>query len=312
MLNVTRGRRRAPDRIFLVGVEGIGKSTFGANAPNSVFLDLEDGTGRLDVARLDRPRTLADFYARLRDLYTEPHEFKSLVVDTADALDALVIAKVCGENNWRTKDGAPDPEKPGYGKGYVATAEEWRRVLVELDKVRGVGMEIILLAHAKITSFSNPLGPDYNRYTPKLSKGAAELVREWSDTVLFAIHEEFVKATSKGENPRGKAYSSGLRVMKTERSAGWDAKNRDNLPSELPLDYAAFAAAREAGVSAQLPALQAEADALLAQIANHPKAAEARAFVERNREDPQALARALNRLRNLASESTAQEPAHVA
>ncbi len=48
---ITRGRVQAPLRVLCYGVEGVGKSTLGADAPDPVFLGTEDGTAHLDVAR---------------------------------------------------------------------------------------------------------------------------------------------------------------------------------------------------------------------------------------------------------------------
>jgi hypothetical protein len=46
---VRRGPIAEPMRVLLYGVEGIGKSTFGAAAPAPIFLGAEDGTAELDV-----------------------------------------------------------------------------------------------------------------------------------------------------------------------------------------------------------------------------------------------------------------------
>ena len=46
---VTSGRVDRPPRLVVYGVEGIGKSTFAAGAPNTIFLGPENGTETLDV-----------------------------------------------------------------------------------------------------------------------------------------------------------------------------------------------------------------------------------------------------------------------
>ncbi len=256
---IHRGKRVAPDRILLVGVEGIGKSTFGASAPSPIFIAAEDGVRHLDVASFPEPKSYRDVLDALTTLGTTDHEFKTLVVDTLDWLEPLIGDEVCKRNGWA------DLETPGYGKGHVAAAAEWRKFLQTLDRLRAAkGMEIILLAHSTMRSVPNPTGPDYSRYEGKLNKNAMALVKEWTDVNLFAIHEEFVQK-GKGDL-RAKVTASGRRIIHTERSAGFDAKNRYGLPPVLPLDYAAFAEARAAGVPASAETLEAEARALLTEI----------------------------------------------
>lgn len=231
---IKRGIERTPDKILLYGVEGVGKSTFGASARAAVFIPVEDGIDEIDVPAFPRPKTYEEFGQCLATLYKEQHEYGTVVVDTLDALEVLMTDYVCRKNGW------PDIEKPGYGKGYVALDLVWENLLDKLDKLRvDRGIEIVLLAHAAITNFNDPAGADYQRWTVKLHKRAAGLVKGWAKTILFAIHEQFADAESR------KAVSTGKRIMHTTHSAAWDAKNRYRLPETLPLDYAAFATARD-------------------------------------------------------------------
>ena len=85
-------------------------------------------------------------------------------------------------------------------------------------------------------------------------------------------------------------------------TAAWDAGNRHGLPEELELDYAAYAKARDEGLAGQAAAFLKEAEAILETLTGHPKADEARKFIEANKENPVALAKGINRLRALAAE----------
>lgn len=260
--SIRREVTRQPDRILLVGTEGVGKTTFAADAPSPIFICAEDGVPMTvgEVPRFPEPKGFGDVLDAIRTLAREEHDFEALVIDTLDWLEPLIWKDLCSRNGWLTSEGTPDIEKPGYGKGYVAATEEWRKLLAGLDVLRRKrGMEVILLAHATIKTFANPAGDDYSRYECKLHKGAAALVKEWADVNLFAIHEEFVREV----RGKKKGASTGRRVIHTERTAAWDAKNRYALPSELPLSYTDYAEARAACEPADPVALWAEGEGLI-------------------------------------------------
>jgi hypothetical protein len=251
LTNVSKGKVKKPTRVVLYGPEGVGKSTFGANAPKPIFLGSEDGTDQLDVQRFPTPETWEDVFAALRVLATEPHDYETLVVDSLDWLEPLLWEHVC------KRDGEANIEAYGYGKGYQVALDEWRRMLAGLEQLRKAKpMHVVLLAHSVIKPFKNPTGDDFDRYELKIQAKAAGLIKEWSDAVLFANWETFAKKDSKTERVKG--VSTGARLIYTERRAAFDAKNRYSLPDEMPLAWEDFAAAVDAGHVAEPSALRAE------------------------------------------------------
>ncbi len=135
----------------------------------------------------------------------------------------------------------------GFGKGYAAALDEWRKFLAQLERLRAKGMHVVLLAHTHLKTFKNPLGEDFDRYELKLNLKAGGLLKEWCDAVLFANYETFaVKASG---TTKAKGVSSGARYIYTERTAGYDAKNRYALPAQMALSWAEFESAARAGAS---------------------------------------------------------------
>ncbi len=253
--DVTRGRKQQPFRVTLFGPEGIGKTTFGAGAPNPIFLGAEDGSGQLDVARLPQPKTWGDVEHALHLLASEAHAYKTLVVDTLDWLEPLNWAFIC------ERDRKSDIEDYGYGKGYQAALDEWRRFLAALERLRAKQMHVVLLAHAWLKAFKNPEGPDFDRYELKLNLKAGGLLKEWSDAVLFANYETYAvkeDATKEAKKTRVRGVSTGARLLFAERTAAYDAKNRYGLPASMPLSWESFETAAVAGQPADPKVLTEE------------------------------------------------------
>lgn len=248
--SLVKGRQQQPIRVLLYGPEGIGKSTFGANAPRPIFLGAEDGTASLDVVRFPRPDSLEDVHDAIALLRSPDGEsFDTLVVDTLDWLEPLIWDFVV------KRDGEKSIESYGYGKGYIAAIDEWRKLLRALEGVAR-RMHVVLLAHSMIRPFKNPTGEDFDRYELKLHAKAAGLVKEWTDAVLFAQYETYAKKDEKTKRVRG--IDTGARLVFTERRAAYDAKNRYSLPESLPLSWSDFAAAVAQGQTAAPAELRAE------------------------------------------------------
>jgi hypothetical protein len=259
-LQILTGRIARPQKAVVFGPEGIGKSTLAAQFPAPVFLDTESGTHHLDVARLPAPKSWDDVTKSITALATEPHEFKTLVIDTVDWLEKLLAEHVCKLANKASI------EDFGYGKGYIVLAEEFAKFLASLEPLLRRGIHILLLAHTKIVKFEQPEAAGaYDRYELKLTKQVGPLVKEWCDVLLFANY--FTKVA---ENDSGRKRGVGGRERKlyTTHSAAWDAKNRHGFDEVLPFEFAAIAPA----FGASAPAAQAPAapPAQAAQQATQP------------------------------------------
>ena len=202
-LQILTGRIARPQKAVLFGPEGIGKSTLAAQFPAPVFLDTEGGTHHLDVARLPAPKSWDDVTKAAAALATEAHDFKTLVIDTADWLEKLLVDHVCKAANKASI------EDFGYGKGYVVLAEEFTKFLASLDPLLRRGMHVLLLAHTRIVKFEQPdAAGAYDRYELKLSKQVGPLLKEWCDVLLFANYFTKVAENDSGRKrgERGAAH----------------------------------------------------------------------------------------------------------
>ena len=251
--NVRKGKEPKPPRVVLYGTEGIGKSTFGSQAPAPIFIQTEDGLGEIDCAKFPPAKGFADVMNALADLYSEPHPYQTVVIDTLDWLERLIWDEVCREFGVKSIEKADG----GYAKGYVHALTPWREVIAGLDALRNDrGMVVLLIAHAKVEKFEDPESAAYDRYSPRLNKHATALVTEWADAVLFATRKFRTETEEAGFN-RTRTIASpvgadgGDRILRTVGGPSCIAKNRYGLPAELPLAWPALmealSAAAEAG-----------------------------------------------------------------
>lgn len=290
---ITRGKHDKPLRVLLYGTEGIGKSTWAASAPSPIFLPVEDGTAHLDVARLPQPETWQDIIDATEELEREKHDFKTLVIDTLDAAESMLWNFIC------ERDDQANIEAYGFGKGYITALSDWRILLRNLERLqRTKNMGVIMTAHSWIKTFKNPEGADFDRYEMKLNPKASGLLREWSEDVLFAQYETLT-LTDKAKRTRG---VDGARVIHTERTAAWDAKNRHSLPETLPLSFDDFATAMKLEQVQPVETIRATITAKLAELADEKLTATVNDKVKKAGDDAVQLSKIDNRMSALLLE----------
>ena len=230
MQGIRRGTRFLPRRAMMHGVQGVGKSTWGASSDHPVFIPTEDGLGGITCDSFPLAKCTDDVFTALSELLAEQHDYRTVVIDSLDWLERMIWDDVCAEFGVKSIEKADG----GYGKGYSYTLPRWRKVLNALDGLREQrGMAVILLAHTKSEKFQTPEDSAYDRFAPRLHKLASALIQEWCDEVFFATYTAITDPKKvKGQAPE--------RVMRTCEGPTHVAKNRLSMPAELPLEWAAY------------------------------------------------------------------------
>lgn len=228
--SVKRNKDLKPPRIMVYGVEGIGKTTFAAGAPNPIFILTEDGLGSIEVDHfplMDKTDAVLD---AISTLYNESHKYQTVVIDSLDWLDSIIQQEIATTHS--EKDLA-------YGKGAVLAANRWNTVLSGLNALRDdKAMSIVCLAHTTIKRFDSPETDSYDRYQPKLQERSGAVIREWVDAVLFANYKTIIKKEDVGFNKtNNRGISTGERLLFTSERPAYVAKNRYSLPETIPMDW---------------------------------------------------------------------------
>lgn len=236
-MKLLKGKSDRPRRILTYGVHGVGKSTWAAQAPSPLFLDIEDGIGDLDVERTEHLKDFGQVISAISYLISNQTEHKTIVLDSLDWLERLIFRQVATDEDKKTID------EIAYGRGYRMAAKKWDYLLRGLNELRSNGKTIVLLAHSVAKRFSPPDSDSYERYEPALHEVGSRIIQEWCDEVLFAQFRVMTRKADEGfGNKRTMAIDGKERFIRTSESASVVAKNRLGLPSELPMEWGAYAA----------------------------------------------------------------------
>ena len=235
-MKLTSGKIQKPQRIVIYGPEGIGKSTLADQFPAPVFIDTEGSTNSMNVKRMEC-KSWQDVLDAVKWLKTQKHSFKTAVFDTADWAERSCINFLCARDNKTSLEGW------GYGKGYTFLSEEFGRLLASLDALIDSGMHVIFVAHTSVKKMELPdQEGSFDHYELKCSRQTSPLLKEWADALLFVNYKVIVTTD---EDKRSKAIGGRKRIIHTQHTAAYDAKNRwelpDQIPFALPFDFGVFA-----------------------------------------------------------------------
>lgn len=228
-----------PPRDLIYGVQGIGKSTLASLMPSPVFLAAEDGLSGLEGVIHWEIRSNQDGIDAISALHGE-HQYQTAVVDTVSALEAMLHRQLLV--NW----GVDSLDRVGAnGGGFYKWRMEalplWQDILDGLDSLRlNRGMRIVLIGHSADQEIKPPEADAYRKYcVDLLNVKAASLLYRWADVVAFCNYRISVTGATtnkKGQVTKaGRAIGSGERVMYLSERPAFYAKNRFDLPDEIPL-----------------------------------------------------------------------------
>jgi hypothetical protein len=220
--------------VLIYGAEGRGKTTLACKFPQPVAMLLERGLPRgVSVDAIDGLVNYDTTIEALRELYRDPQGYQTLIIDTLDSLEPMLLDAVCARNGWK------NIEAPSYGKGFVIADQEWQRFIRAIGSLRDKGMAVVMVAHSVIERVDDPRAPSYTAYWPKLHKRARHLVLDACDVVGFLAEDLRIATDDSGFRERTRATSSNQRFLFVEGCPAFVAKNRYAMPPKIaiPADF---------------------------------------------------------------------------
>jgi hypothetical protein len=187
--------------------------------PTGVEVDAIEGLG-----------AFSNVVEALRELCKDSQGYQTLVVDTLDSLEPLLIEHLCAQRGWK------DIETPSFGKGWLALDDVWRSFLKGVTTLRDRhSVTVVMVAHATIERIDDPRAPSFTTFVPKLHKRGRALVLDCCDVVGFLGRELRIHTDDSGFKERTRATSNSQRYLFVESNAAFTAKNRYGMPPKIPV-----------------------------------------------------------------------------
>ena len=219
--------------LLVYGTAGICKTSLALEAPDPVYIQIAperppvgiETTGFGEITSWDQ------LLQALEALNSDKNQFKTLVLDSLDALEPMIWRDVCVANQWASI------EAPGYGKGYIVADTHWQQLIEICDFLRRERrMTIIWLALALAKDHEEPGSQPYKRYDLKLHKRAEGLTTQAADGVFFVNTKIVIKEADGGFGKKAiHAEGGGSRWLFADGRPAFVAKNRFNMPDAIML-----------------------------------------------------------------------------
>ncbi len=241
----------------IVGPPGVGKTEFAMSFPSpKVYYEPQD-TGVMDLInfrQVPQPRHDPEMISSFNELVQVGHKagklyalgVRTLVFDGLTGFEKMCFDYHCDQyfNGNNSETGFMS-----YNKGPERAAQiDWARFLDSLENAMNEGLNVLLIGHTQVKTFANPDGPDYDRFTPYLTKHVWQFTHRWARMILFYNYHFSLAQKAGGKDPNTglpvdatnplkkakiKDNDDVHRIIYTTFTPAWDAKNRFGLEPSI-------------------------------------------------------------------------------
>lgn len=206
---------------LLYGPPKIGKSTLANNFKNAIFIAPERGQkGLVDPYVID-VGSWQEIKKIIRLLKKKKHNFKTIVVDTADLAFKFCSDYIC------VKHGITHPSDEGWGKGWGFLVDEFTRFVVSASNL---GMGMVFISHNRDMVIKHRT-IELTKEVPTLTGSARRVILPFVD-IIGRCGKDYPKDTTEVEGFKER------RVVFFEPREEFEAGDRSGfLPKKVLMDY---------------------------------------------------------------------------
>ena len=176
------------------------------------------------------PLKFEDILPQLAWLINQPHQFKTVVIDSVTALERMAIDYVIAMDDKKPK--SINQAMGGYGAGFSAVAGLHQRVRTAAKRLNEKGINVVFLAHCDTETLDLPDSEPYQRWVLRMNKKSVAPYVDDVDLVGFIK----LRTVTIGDDDRKKAVSDGTRVLVTYATAANISKNRFGISADLVVE----------------------------------------------------------------------------
>ena len=256
-----------PPIITLVGGAGVGKTTLAATFPNPVFIQAEDAETVFQTYKEEEQPSFfpliqspnskrfnikEQILSNLRDLITEQHEFKTVVIDSVTALNLFFEQEILLDDNQRLAKAGKQPvtniadTHGGFHKGYQVLKGFHLDLFKACQALRDMrGITVVFLAHTGTERIKHDPSEtsEYHLFSLNMHKDSAKIYIDNSDAVIFMRHEMLARKYEDGDKKsmaKSKVLNTGTRqlIYSGDGEIGFPyAKNRFGLSGSEDISH---------------------------------------------------------------------------
>ena len=182
--------------VTISGEQGVGKTSFAAEWPKPVIIDIEGGLRSIadrNVPAFSCPTS--DYVDQaLKAVYIEKHEFQTLVIDSMTALEAIIIQNMLETEKSKSLAHLGG----GYGAGYRMLESRVENVFKALRSIMTEKkMHVVMISQSEVETFTPEDSEPYDRLTVRIDKRCKRFLLDKPDLVGFIRQKKTVQKTSK-------------------------------------------------------------------------------------------------------------------